>query len=286
MTDILAALKEKTASAPAQQRKLSEYILSNSNYVCLMTVKELSEKSGVGRATIMRLVERLGYASYSDFKRDLNDANLTYFDSDKLANPFIWPHQGMAAEKSNSVDACCQESVWLIQQVAEKLDREVFDNILNLLASAKRVNVAGFRTSRPLARYFFYQMQYFLENIRDLSDSESLLYDRVFSFQPGDVLFILGVSPVTTTSVRAARLCRERNIPVVVLVDDPDCTIYKLANYGLLIPRTDSTRQSAVPLMVVLESIINEVGSRMALLSIPNLNTMNKFLLDENILSD
>ena len=122
MTDILAALKEKTASAPTQQRKLSEYILSNSNYVCLMTVKELSEKSGVGRATIMRLVERLGYASYSDFKRDLNDTNLTYFDSDKLANPFIWPHQGEAAEQNNSVDACCQESVWLIQQVAEKLD--------------------------------------------------------------------------------------------------------------------------------------------------------------------
>lgn len=285
MTNILAMLKERTASMPAQQRKLAEYILSNNNYVCLMTVKELSEKSGVGRATIMRLVASLGYTSYSDFKRDLNDANLIAFDGDKLANPFVWPCQE-EAEKNNSIDACCQESVWLIQQVAEKLDRVAFDNILNLMTSARRVNVIGFRTTRPLARYFYYQMQFFQENIRDLSDSESLLYDRIFSFHPGDVMLILSTSPVTSTSIRAAKLCKERSIPVIVLTDNPESTLFQLADFSLQIPRTDSTRLSVVPLIVVLESIINEIGSRMALLSIPSINTINKYLLDEKIISD
>lgn len=286
MTNILAVLKERTASMPAQQRKLSEYILSNNNYVCLMTVKELSEKSGVGRATIMRLVESLGYTSYSDFKRDLNDANLIAFDCDKLANPFVWPCQEEVTEKNSSIDACCQESVWLIQQVAEKLDRDAFDHIVNLLTSARRVNVIGFRSTRPLARFFYYQMQFFQENIRDLSDSESLLYDRIFSFHPGDVMLILSTSPVTSTSIRAAKLCKERSIPVIVLTDNPESTLFQLADFNLQIPRTDSTRLSVVPLIVVLESIINEIGSRMALLSIPSLNTINKYLFDEKIISD
>ena len=56
---------------PKKQRMLCNYLAINYVDAGMMTVAELTQQSGVGTTTVMRLMKTLGYENYSDFKHDL-----------------------------------------------------------------------------------------------------------------------------------------------------------------------------------------------------------------------
>ena len=61
---------------PKKQRILCQYSALNYERVGVMTVAELARAAGVGTTTVMRLVQTLGYDSFSAFKRTLADVVL------------------------------------------------------------------------------------------------------------------------------------------------------------------------------------------------------------------
>ena len=61
---------------PKKQRILCQYLALNYERVGVMTVAELARAAGVGTTTVMRLVQTLGYDSFSAFKRTLADVVL------------------------------------------------------------------------------------------------------------------------------------------------------------------------------------------------------------------
>ena len=61
---------------PKKQRTLCNYLALNYEQIGVMTVAELAENAGVGTTTVMRLVQTLGFDSFSSFKRALVNASL------------------------------------------------------------------------------------------------------------------------------------------------------------------------------------------------------------------
>ena len=72
MENLLKRLTKIKNTLPKKQGKLCEYIIENGKSVYLMPVSNLADAAGVGRATVIRLVERLGFSAYSEFKKELN----------------------------------------------------------------------------------------------------------------------------------------------------------------------------------------------------------------------
>jgi len=68
-------LKEKLIEIqndlPKQQQKICKFIIDHIDEVATMTITELSERSEVGTTTILRLLDKIGYKKYPDFKNDL-----------------------------------------------------------------------------------------------------------------------------------------------------------------------------------------------------------------------
>lgn len=290
MSTLLERLIILQNTLPSKQQILCKYILEHSQSVYLMTVGELSEKSGVGRATIMRLIERLQYDSYQDFKKELNQAVMTKFESDTISNPFNWQpeknlssHSAAASPETDSLSMCFHDANLLLQQLEQQIDREQFAHIIDLFLASRRVNVLGLRSSSPISRYASYILGYFLENVRDLSENESMVYDWILNFRSGDIILILGCSPITSTSVRVAKLCHEKNIPIIAIVDSPDSPVLPYATASLCTPRLDNTRLTIIPMITLLEALFNEIGIRTAPLSVHAMNRLNKYIIDEGI---
>lgn len=283
MENLLDKLREVQDSLTIKQRMLCKYIIQNCKTVYLMPIGDLSEKSNVGRATIMRFLDVLGYRSYTEFKRALNHACNIEFEADKISNPFFW-----SKTRNKSLDSltdCLDESIQLLQKTAAEVDSERFGHIVDLIISAKRVNVLGLRSSSPIAKYTVYQLQNFVDAY-DLSDNESMIYDRLYRRQTGDILLLITLQPTTTTSVRVAELCSQWNIPVIVITDDRNASVLKYATDHICVARSDSSRLSILPHMLILEAIINELGVRMAPLSVHTLDQLNQFLLEQNVISN
>ena len=280
MKNLLERLSTIESTLPTKQKKLCEYITANGKSVYLMSVGSLSEAAGVGRATVIRLVESLGYPSYAEFKKALN---ASYFEAENHyhSNPFFWADEqgALLPEDTDSINACCGESMRLLQQAAKELDRTQFGKIVDILIASWRVNVLGLRTSAAIARY-----GYFIPDIRDLSENESLAYDWLINAHQGEVMLMFASMPVTATSVRLAELCHERGIPLVVITDREDTPVLEYATYQLVLPHTESTRATSLPFYMVLEALINEIGTRLAPLSVQKMNEINRYIISEGII--
>ena len=283
MENLLDRLHKMQDNLTIKQRTLCKYIIQNCKTVYLMPIGDLSEKSGVGRATIMRFLDVLGYHSYTDFKRDLNHACNIDFEADKISNPFFLSTTGN--KSLDSLADCLEESIQLLQKTVAELDPIHFGHIVDLIISAKRVNVLGLRNSSPISKYTVYQFQNFVDAY-DLSDNESMIYDRLYRHQSGDILLLITSQPTTTTSVRVAELCSKWNIPIIVITDDPNASVLNYATSHICVARSDSSRLSILPHMLVLEAIINELGIRMAPLSVRTLDQLNQFLLEQKVISN
>ncbi|MBQ5754936.1 MAG: MurR/RpiR family transcriptional regulator, partial [Oscillospiraceae bacterium] len=61
---------------PKKQRILCNYLALNYEQIGVMTVAELADNAGVGNTTVMRLVQTLGFDSFTTFKRALVNASL------------------------------------------------------------------------------------------------------------------------------------------------------------------------------------------------------------------
>ena len=172
----------------------------------------------------------------------------------------------------------------LLQQAAKELDRTQFGKIVDILIASWRVNVLGLRTSAAIARYAYYMLGYFIPDIRDLSENESLAYDWLINAHQGEVTLMFASIPVTATSVRLAELCHERGIPLVVITDREDTPVLEYATYQLILPHTESTRATSLPFYMVLEALINEIGTRLAPLSVQKMNEINRYIISEGII--
>lgn len=286
MKNLLERLSTIESTLPTKQKKLCEYIIANGKSVYLMSVGSLSEAAGVGRATVIRMVESLGYPSYAEFKKALNASYFEAAENHYHSNPFFWADEqgALLPEDTDSINACCGESMRLLQQAAKELDRTQFGKIVDILIASWRVNVLGLRTSAAIARYAYYMLGYFIPDIRDLSENESLAYDWLINAHQGEVTLMFASMPVTATSVHLAELCHERGIPLVVITDREDTPVLEYATYQLVLPHTESTRATSLPFYMVLEALINEIGTRLAPLSVQKMNEINRYIISEGII--
>ena len=285
MKNLLERLSTIESTLPTKQKKLCEYITANGKSVYLMSVGSLSEAAGVGRATVIRLVVSLGYPSFAEFKKALNASYFEAAENHYHSNPIFWADEqgALPLEDTDSINACCGESMRLLQQAAKELDRTQFGEIVDILIASWRVNVLGLRASAAIARYAYYMLGYFFPDIRDLSEIESLAYDWLINAHQGEVTLMLASMPVTATSVHLAERCHERGIPLVVITDREDTPVLEYATYQLVLPHTESTRATSLPFYMVLEALINEIGTRLAPLSVQKMNEINRYIISEGI---
>ena len=286
MENLLKRLTKIKNTLPKKQGKLCEYIIENGKSVYLMPVSNLADAAGVGRATVIRLVERLGFSAYSEFKKELNASYYVAAEEHYNSNPFFWgDDKGIdPPDEKDSINACCNESMRMLQQARKTIDREQFSKFADILLSARRVKILGLRTSAPISRYASYMLGYFLPDIRDLSENESLAYDRLINARQGEIVLLFASMAVTTTSIKLSKLCHEHGIPLLVITDREDMPALPYATSRLILPHTTSTRSTILPFIMVLEALVNEIAARMAPLSVQKMNEVNRYIIEEGII--
>ena len=71
MNSILIKISAEYQHLTPTQRKIAEFLSHHLNDVLVLNVTQLAEKARVSEATISRLVTRLGFAGFSEFKREI-----------------------------------------------------------------------------------------------------------------------------------------------------------------------------------------------------------------------
>src|SRR5690625_3305440 len=160
---------------PSRQQMLCKYIINNIHDVSMMTVKSLSENSGVGTTTILRFIDHLGYEKYPDFKNALIRYNVRNHQD-------TWWHlkQSLETEENsgNSLISTGKNTISDIENMLLYPNSNHYEIFLDILSASRKLYFLGLRTSKSLAIYAELMLRGILDHVEQLSFDPDFLYDQ------------------------------------------------------------------------------------------------------------
>jgi DNA-binding MurR/RpiR family transcriptional regulator len=190
------------------ERTIAGWMLDHLAEIPFETAASIGQRVGVSAMTVGRLLKSLGYSGLAALKYDLR--------GDMGDPPWLLAPTSQAAPgvRLRSETAAIAE----VHRLAETPE---WAAVVDLLANAGAVHVAGFQTERGLAAGFAQHLGYVRPGVRSL-DAATGLYAEVLEAGPGDVLFLVDLRRYS----RNFRLLAERGVArgmTVVVVTDPYC---------------------------------------------------------------
>jgi DNA-binding MurR/RpiR family transcriptional regulator len=277
--NIIDRLIEKSELLPKKQKALCKDIIENYREVNILTVSELAERNNVGATTVIRLVQSVGYKSFQDFKKCLQEYTLTS-SVDKwsyLKNSFK-----DNISSNHTLPTSMQNLVQALNQTVNEETIKSFNKVVSLLIEARQIHVLGVRVSKIAALYFDMVLSSFQTNVNQLSYDNEFVFDRILQFKEGDILVVFASSIMTKRAIQAVKLCNELQHKIIIITDLLPCPASSYAEV-VLHARSSNNQFSIVPLLAIVEALIIETGRQTAGDSINNLDKLGKLLRDKNI---
>ena len=274
--EVLEQIIKIKDAVPKKQRILCNYLALNYEKIGVMTVAELAENAGVGSTTVMRLVQLLGFDSYTTFKKALAQESL-------LKN--TTPYRSLRQEFSRTSETASRDTfhmaiadgIQVLENLCTPSNISQFEAAIQLMLESDQLYILGMRSRKALAERFY-------PHIRQLSLEEEFVYDRIaINTTPKDVLLVYSVWPCTKKTIRVAELAHNLGIPMILITNTSLNPLVKIAD---VVIDTNSVNHPSgdTALMLVTEALMSELGRRTAPESTKNIEKIEQALNDNGLI--
>ncbi len=203
-------LRDRYDGFTVSERMIAGWLLDNLATIPFETAASIGQRVGVSAMTVGRFLKSIGYARLSALKDDLRG---------ELGDaPWLLP----PATGANGGDSRLKAETAAIADVYRLAETPEWTAVVDLLARADTVFVAGFQTERGLAAGFAHHLGYVRPRVRNI-DSGRGLYDEVLTEAgPHDALVLIDIRRYSRHFRLLAERAVSRGVPLIV-VTDPYC---------------------------------------------------------------
>lgn len=198
------------------EKTIHKYILENPEQVIYDTLSSITMKLHVGEASVVRYFKKLGYSNFIVFKMDIYKA-LQEIDT-RSGIPFI--------------DNVSENMIDVIKKTKESIDMKAVESATEFILNAKQVIIAGMGTSHTTALDMFSKILRVGVNAMVVNDSHfSYMHTAILDERACAVIY--SFSGETEEMVKFARLCKEKNVKIIVISNYSNSTLYSMADVFL-----------------------------------------------------
>jgi len=278
MSNIIDYIINNKSNMTKKQQLLSDYILNNNQEVALMTVSQLADEAGVGKTTVLRFVQELGYNSFFDLKKELYEMQMDY--SGKWENIQQSFEERIENNGSQNLYEVWQEDIKVLNESLTPQLVESFEKAVDIISGSSNLNLLGVRSYRGIAIYADVLLSEFYSNINQLSNDIDIVLDKILHFTKEDVLLIFELSPHSTVVVDAAELAYQQGVKIILITDNLSSPI---AEFSEVIVNIKSSRKyfTIVAIIAFLEALAVELGQRESPKSIEKIKKLSSILRDK-----
>ena len=226
----------------------------------LETVSTICESARVGRATVVRFIQRLGYESYSDFQRELRSQLLVRLQSPQ--EKFNRHKASLSKSEPNVFRLHCDQVIRNINAANEHIDSRQLQKAARLMAACTgKVYIMGHRSSFALASFFHFEMDYMRDGIVLCNNAGGVLSNAVSQISKQDILFAFFKSRYSQLTEQVAQWFASHGCPIILLTDRETNSLSSLARYQFVAPSEGiGIFDSRGATFAVLETIVNLVS--------------------------
>lgn len=200
------------------ETKIAVYLETNYPLTAFETIASISEKAGVGKATVGRFINRLGYTGFPEFMRSVRKDIVSRLETpieqylqkrNKVAKDdtdFFYQHISTALENLNETYA--------------RLDQKQFNTAAEAMANCTgNLYITGAATSQALAYYFYLFVCYLKENARMIDANISTLAHRLADVSGDDILFAITHYRFSAVTENIVHWFKEKGGKVIMVTD-------------------------------------------------------------------
>jgi len=257
---IVEKVRDGLAVFPATERRVALHLLADYPVAGLQSATDLARAVGVSVPTVLRLVSRLGFASYLDFQRSLRE-ELTA----QLSSPLTKQSPATLGSGPASTDtptAFAQAVLNNVQETFANLPQAEFQKVALALANPNlRVHMIGGRFTDALALYLSVQLRILRPGVSHLQEQESNWHDQLLDMGKRDVLVVFDIRRYQASLLRLAQAAAARQVQVILLTDQWLSPIVRVSAHVLSARvAVPSLWDSSAALMALVEALLAEVS--------------------------
>ncbi|NLY43840.1 MAG: MurR/RpiR family transcriptional regulator [Clostridiaceae bacterium] len=232
------------------QKLIARYILNHYDKAAFMTAARLGSVVGVSESTVVRFAMELGYDGYPKLQRALQElirTKLTAVQRMEITSDRIGDQDILTAVLQSDMDK--------IRQTLEEIDKESFQQIVEIILKARKIYILGFRSSAALASFLGFYFNLIFDNVRLVhTTSASEMFEQILRVSPEDVVIGISFPRYSRRTIKALQYAKDQGSKVIAITDT---YISPLAEYAdhTIIARSDMA--SFVDSLVAPLSVIN-----------------------------
>lgn len=243
------------------ERQLASVLLQDYPMAGLQSITKLAAAAQVSTPTVIRMARKLGFDGFPDLQLALREEVAAQIKK-PISKRDAWV---VDDEAEHSVTRFAQ-AVWAnMRHTLERLDKDMFDAVAQLLADTERhLYVVGGRITRSNADYLFNHMQIIRPNVTMLGNSANVWPQYLLDMDDASVLVIFDIRRYEAHLEKLAQVASQRGAKVVLFTDQWGSPIGKTADFTFhALVEAPSSWDSTIALQLISESLIAEVqGAR------------------------
>jgi len=199
------------------ERKPALALLANYPVPGLEPVAQFARRAGVSGPTILRLVAKLGFASYPRFQQALRDelelrgqAPLAKIGARPLGQ---WPSGDLVNQYGRAIMANIEASF-------SEMPRSEFRGALGLLGDrSRRISLVGGRFSASVALQFYLHLRELRPRVQLVSGQTATWVEHLLDFSSKDVLVVFDIRRYQKDVVRFANAAAAQGVDILLFTD-------------------------------------------------------------------
>lgn len=201
-----------TETLPESERKLAELLTARQALLATHSATELAAMAGSSKAAVTRFIQRIGYRSFSDARRETREAQYR-------GAPAFQYAPDLSGVSTEAFGNHLQRDLENMTRTFERLNPKTVERAIDRIVQARRIAVVGYRNSQALAQYLARQLVLLKEHVLLLPQAGQTIGEDLTGFSSADMAIVLAFRrrmPIVDQIVRHAR---QIGLPVLVLTD-------------------------------------------------------------------
>ena len=222
------ALAERIDLLSAKRQEIIRPILEQPRVYVLLSVRALANRLKTDPATIVRIVQGLGFANYREFQRHLHDLSIAFATSADTLQPV-----SRDGDVLSSIRASVDQDLKNLAGLKHSLDTQKIWSLASRLHRARRVGIIAGDLADVLADYLHYQL-----GVIDLPVSSAVSAGRIYhltrTLTKKDVLIAISFRRGLRQTVEGTRQAAELGAFCVAITDTYLSPLARICNESFL----------------------------------------------------
>jgi DNA-binding MurR/RpiR family transcriptional regulator len=268
---------EKLPDYSPNQKKLANFIIENLQTIPLLSVNQVSKRSGVSTATIVRFSKILGFQGYLDLRNQLADILKEQLSPLEKYRKTISKKE----EYRNPLELVAQTVIGNIDFCIEQNSLQEFKHISKHILRAQNIFCLGMGISHYLAEIMSYLLKLYMKKAFALSSDSPSFPEQIILMNPKDILIVFSFPPYSKQTVEAAALARESNLTVISFADKKTAPVAEYSEH-VLVAKTDNIlfTNSLGSIAVLMNALVTDLALSEENKVITGLERIEKYLND------